>query len=461
MKIFNTLTRQKEEFEPIKRKKVSLYTCGPTVYAYAHIGNLRSYIFEDILKRTLEYNDYKVKHIMNITDVGHLTSDSDTGEDKLEKGAKEEGRTAQEVAKFYTEAFIKDLKRLNIEYPDYFCKATKYIKDQIEIIELLEKKGYTYQIEDGVYLDTSKLKGYGKLARLDKNSLKAGARVEMVAGKKNPTDFALWKLTPKGVKRQQEWNSPWGKGFPGWHLECTAIQGNELGFPFDIHCGGIDHIPVHHTNEIAQTKAAYGIDPVNYWLHNEFLVLKDGEKMSKSKGNISTLKELMRKGIDPLSYRYLNLITHYRSPLMFDMESLKAAQNALNNLHDKVLEIKTKPKKTKNTERYLIRFEDAINDDLGTPQAIALMWEVLKLEKLTDSEKYYLLLEFDKIFGLRLSEIKKIKVPKEIKELIKEREKARKNKDWIRSDGIRLRIEEKGYQIKDTESGVRIIKKSK
>jgi cysteinyl-tRNA synthetase len=462
MKIFNTLTRQKEEFKPIK-KKVGLYTCGPTVYWYAHVGNLRSYIFEDVLKRTLEFNGYKVKHIMNITDVGHLTSDSDTGEDKLEKATKSEGRTAQEIAKFYTEAFIKDLKRLNIEYPDYFCKATEYIKEQIRIVKILEDKGYAYIIEDGVYLDTSKLKEYGKLANLDIKKLKAGARVEMVKGKKNSTDFALWKLTPKGVKRQQEWDSPWGKGFPGWHIECTAIGVKTLGLPFDIHCGGIDHIPVHHTNEIAQAQAAFGIDPVNYWMHNEFLVLKEG-KMSKSKGNILTLANLIEKKINPLAYRYLSLITHYRSQLMFDMESLGAAQNALDNLYERVLEIKSKPKKTEKTEEYSNSFKEEVNDDLNTPKAIALMWDVLKSKELTNSEKYYLLLEFDKIFGLKISEVKEIKASREVKILIHERLEFRNNKDWKKSDEIRIKIEKKCKEegnkckINDTTGEVTITK---
>jgi cysteinyl-tRNA synthetase len=457
MKLFNTLTRQKEEFKSIKKNKVGLYACGPTVYWYAHIGNLRSYLFEDILKRTLEFNNYKVKHIMNITDVGHLTSDSDTGEDKLEKGAKAEGKKAQDIARFYTEAFIKDLKRLNIEYPDSFHRVTDYIEEQIEIVKIIEEKGYAYVIEDGVYLDTSKLKDYGKLANLDIDNLKAGARVDMVKGKKNPTDFALWKLTPKGTKRQQEWDSPWGKGFPGWHIECTAIGFKNLGFPFDIHCGGIDHIPVHHTNEIAQSQAAFGVDPANYWLHNEYLVLKDG-KMSKSKGTILKISDLIEKGVNPLAYRYLNLMSHYRSQLMFDMESMEAAQNALDNLYEKVLEIRPKKKKTKKTQEYLIKFKEEINDDLNTPKAIALMWEVLKSKDLTNPEKYYLLLEFDKVFGLKISDIKEVKVPREIKKLIKERKEARDNKEWEKSDKIRDKIEEKGYQIKDTSEGVKVIK---
>lgn len=361
LKLFNTLTRKKENFNPIpelrfarsvrgrprkailrgkgsrKNKRVGVYTCGPTVYDYAHIGNLRTYLFEDFLKRILLYNGYKVKHVMNITDVGHLTSDADTGEDKLEKGAAREKKTVWQIAQFYTQHFKKDLKNLNILEPDVWLKATETIKEQIDFIKQLEKKGFTYTIADGVYFDTSKLKNYGQIWGQKPETLKPGARVAIVKGKKHPTDFALWKFTPKGVKRQMEWDSPWGRGFPGWHTECVVMAQKELGSPFDIHAGGIDHVPIHHKNEIAQSRAGFGNNLANFWLHGEFLITE--EKMSKSKGNIIILDTLIEKGFNPLAYRYLCLTAHYRSKLRFSWKSLEAAQNALRNLYDKIKNI--------------------------------------------------------------------------------------------------------------------------
>ena len=330
--LFNTLGRQKQEFIPIKKGKVGLYTCGPTVYDYAHIGNLRSFIFEDILKRVLQYNNFKVKHAMNITDVGHLVSDSDEGEDKMEKGSRRTGKTAWEIAKFYTLSFKKDLADLNVISPAVLCKATDHIKEQIALIKKLEKKGFTYQTVDGIYFDTSKLNDYGKLADLQHQELKAGIRVDL-GGKKNSSDFALWKFSPKHEKRQMEWKSPWGVGFPGWHIECSAMSVKYLGQPFDIHCGGIDHVPVHHTNEIAQSEAATGKPMANFWLHNEFLNLKDA-KMSKSGENFITLPSLIEKGYSPLAYRYFLLQAHYRKQLIFSFEALTAAQNFC--LHEKI-----------------------------------------------------------------------------------------------------------------------------
>ncbi len=461
IKFYNTLTRKKEIFKPLKDKKVGLYTCGPTVYWYAHIGNLRTYIFEDILKRVLEYNGYKVKHIMNITDVGHLTSDADTGEDKIELGAKREKKTAWEIAKFYTEAFKKDIKALNIIFPTRFLKATDYIKEQIEFIKLLEKKGFTYKIEDGIYFNTAKIKNYGELAQLKKKKIKPGARVKLVPGKKNPTDFALWKFTPPGVKRQMEWDSPWGKGFPGWHTECVVMAIKHLGIPFDIHCGGIDHIPIHHTNEIAQAEAGFGKKLANYWLHGEFLVLKEG-RMGKSEGNIIILEDLVKKGFNPLAYRYLCLGTHYRKKLTFSWEALKFAQISLNNLYQKIREIKAEARKSKKdkkakslSEKYKNGFLNFINDDLNIPRALALTWEMIKDKNLDNNEKYKLLLDFDKIFGLNLKEIK-IDIPAEIKKLVKQREKYRKEKNWEKADEIREKIKKMGFEIEDTKEGPKI-----
>ena len=464
LKFYNTLIRKKQIFKPLKDKKVGLYTCGPTVYWFAHIGNLRTYIFEDILKRVLEYNGYKVKHIMNITDVGHLTSNADTGEDKLEKGAKREKKTVWEIAEFYTKAFKQDIKRLNIKPPDVWVKATDTIKEQIELIKILEKKGFTYVIRDGVYFDTSKLKTYGRLWSKKKKKLRAGARVEMVPGKKNPTDFALWKFSPPRRKRQMEWKSPWGVGFPGWHTECVVIGIENLGIPFDIHCGGIDHIPIHHTNEIAQAEAAYGEILARYWLHGEFLVLKEG-RMGKSEGNIIVVEDFIKKRINPLAYRYLCLGTHYRSKLTFSWQALKGAENSLNNVYQKVSELqcnKSGSRYIKSGSRsiktYQKKFLNFINDDLNMPKALALMWRLVKDEKIPNNQKYKLLLDFDRIFGLDLDKIKKTRIPKKIKELVKQREQFRQQKQWRKADEIRKKIKKMGYQIEDTEKGPRIKK---
>ena len=470
LKLQNTLTGKKEIFKPIKNGKVGLYTCGPTVYWYAHIGNLRTYLFEDILKRTLEYQEYKVNHTMNITDVGHLTSDADTGEDKLEKGAKREKKTAWEIADFYAKAFKKDLKLLNIKEPNIWVKATDTIDDQINLIKILEKKGFTYKIKDGIYFNTSKLKTYGRFFRKKKIDLRAGARVKMASGKKNLTDFALWKFTPKGTKRQMEWQSPWGVGFPGWHTECVVMGIKNLGIPFDIHCGGIDHISIHHTNEIAQAEAAYKKDLAKFWLHGEFLILKQG-KMAKSEGNIITLKDLInpapkqvrsgtRKKFNPLSYRYLCLNAHYRSKLTFSWNAMKGTENSLNNLYQKTEEIKSQIPNTKfqilKNNSYQKKFLEFISDDLDMPKALALMWQLIKDKKVSPKEKYNLLLDFDKVLGLNLGKIKKTKIPKEIMELAAEREKCRKQKKWEKSDKIRKKIKKKGYIVKDTKSGPKI-----
>jgi len=462
IKFYNTLTRKKQIFKPISDKKVGLYTCGPTVYWYAHIGNLRTYIFEDILKRSLEYSGYQVKHIMNITDVGHLTSDSDTGEDKIEKGAKREKKTAWEIAKFYEEAFLRDLERLNIKKPTILVRATETIQDQIEFIKILEKKGFTYIIEDGVYFDTSKLKTYGRLWGKKKMNIKPGARVEIVPGKKNPTDFALWKFTSTGVKRQMEWDSPWGRGFPGWHTECVVMSKKFLGVPFDIHCGGIDHIPIHHTNEIAQSEAAFGKILANYWLHGEFLTIEKG-KMAKSEGNIITLDDFLKKGINPLSYRYFCLNAHYRSKLDFSWKAIEASQNALNNLYQITLDfLDYRPESQNNYsqkfKKYQKEFLSFINDDLDTPKALALTWKLIKDKNILNQEKYKLLLNFDQVFGFGLQKIKKAELPEEINNLIKLREDYRKNKDWQKADEIRKKIEKFGYIVEDTKEGPKVKK---
>ncbi len=498
LKIYNSLNHRLEEFKPIKKKAAGLYTCGPTVYNYAHIGNLRTYVFEDILKRVLNVNDYQVKHVMNITDVGHLTSDADVGEDKMEKGARREGKTAWEIADFYITAFEQDLNDLNILPPDIWCRATDHIKEQIKLIEKLEKNGFTYQTSDGIYFDTSKFPNYGKMANLENQEIQAGARVDM-GEKKNPTDFALWKFSPTNEQRQMEWKSPWGVGFPGWHIECSAMSVKYLGQPFDIHCGGIDHIPVHHINEIAQSEAANGKPLANYWLHGEFLLVQEitcvecGEeynpsrlfisglagsnkdlgascpkcgvmnfkKMAKSGGSFLTLATIKEKGINPLAYRYFLLQTHYRKQVNFSWEALQAATTGYERLKQTVANLQTKEvEETKNTEQYYNQFKECLNDDLNMPQALALTWKMLDDKILTDQEKLWLIKKFDEVFGLKLdAEIKAEALPEEILEIINERDTARTEKDWAKSDELRKVLEGMGYKVEDALDGTKVSKK--
>jgi len=455
LKLFNTLTKKKEVFKPIKKSGVSFYSCGPTVYWYQHIGNLRSYISWDILKRVLQFNKYKTKHVINVTDVGHLTSDADTGEDKIEKAAKKEGKKASEVSNYYFKVFKQDFKKLNISEPNYWPKASEHIKEQIDLIKTLEKKGFTYKTSDGIYFDTSKLKDYGKLARLKIKDLEEGKRTEK-REKRNKTDFALWKFSNE--KRQQEWKRPWGVGFPGWHLECSAMSSKYLGKQFDIHTGGREHIPVHHTNEIAQSEAAFGKTPwVKYWLHAEWLLFK-GEKISKSTGGLYTVSELEKKGFNPLIFRYLCLSTHYRKRLNFSLDALESAQISYNKLKNIILEIKNKKDSKGSVGKYKKEFLTYINNDLNVSKGLALLWKVLK-SNLGSKEKYSLVLEFDKVFGLGLKNIKEEKIPKEILNLVKEREKYRKEKNWKKSDELRNLILKKGYEVKDTKERFIIIRK--
>lgn len=446
---------------PIDPPNVGIYSCGPTVYDYAHIGHIRRYVGDDILKRVLELNGYKVKHVMNITDVGHLTSDADTGEDKMEKAAKRLGKSAGDIAKFFEEQFFASIDSLNIKRPDVVSRATEHIPDQIELIRKLEEKGFTYKTGDGIYFDTSKLTDYGKLGG-EKRGIKPGARVD-VAGKKNPTDFALWKFSPKDKKRQMEWDSPWGIGFPGWHIECSAMSMKYLGETFDIHTGGIDHLPIHHPNEIAQSETATSKPFVRFWLHHEFLQV-NGQKMSKSLGNLYTIDDVKKKGFDPLSLRYLYLTAHYKDPLNFTWESLSSAQSAFNKLRSQVLAAKDQksrttlsPEKQVKLDDYRKKFVRAINDDLNTPQALALLWEMMK-SNLPSEDKYDLALSFDEVLGLRLAEsIATQRLPTtEVKKLVEEREKLRSEGKFEESDKIRKRIFEKGYLLEDTPEGPRL-----
>jgi len=455
LKLYNTLSHKKENFKPLKKKQVGLYTCGPTVYNYAHIGNLRTYVFEDILKRVLLYNNYQVKHVMNITDVGHLTSDADEGEDKMETGAKREGKTAWEIADYYTKAFKDNMKDLNLAEPDIWCKATDHIQEQIALVQTLIDKDYTYQTTDGIYFDTTKLTAYGKLSNLKKQALKSGCRID-IGEKKNPHDFALWKFSPQAEQRQMEWEAFGKKGFPGWHIECSAMSMKYLGEQFDIHCGGIDHIPIHHTNEIAQSETATDQQPwVKYWCHGEFLVL-DKDKMAKSKDNFLTLETLKEKSISPLAYRYFLLQTHYRKQLKFTWQALEAAQHGLEHLYKQVQTLGSQ--KGEIDKKFQKKFLTTINDDLNLPKAMSLTSELLK-SKLSQENKLATILDFDKILGLNLDEPEpEIEIPSKIQKLLAERQQARKDKDWQRSDRLRDKIKKLGFEIEDSQEGQKISK---
>jgi cysteinyl-tRNA synthetase len=458
LKLYNTLTRNKDTFKPISSKEVGLYTCGPTVYWHQHIGNLRTYVFSDILKRTLQYNNNKVKHIINVTDVGHLTSDADTGEDKMELAAKREGKSAKDVADFYLKLFKQDFDKLNILPPSKWVKATEHIKEQINLVEKLEKKKYTYETNDGIYFDSTKFKQYGKLAKLKIKGLQKGKRTD-IREKKNATDFALWKFSDTPGQRVQEWESPWGTGFPGWHLECSAMSMKYLGDKFDIHTGGEDHISIHHTNEIAQSEAATGKKPfVKYWLHGAFLVHK-GEKVSKSKGGLYTIFELEELGYKPMHFRYLCLLTHYRKPLDFTLEHLDAAKNAYEKLKRKVIEVKGQNHKGNTPQpSFQKNFLNAINDDLNMPKAIQIVLELLDDFDIDPKKKLALLENFDKVLGLDIKDMKKEKLSlsPEIKKLIEKREHLRNLKQFAEADIIREKIKEKGFVLEDSADGVKV-----
>jgi cysteinyl-tRNA synthetase len=458
--LFNTLTRRKEKFEPIRPGEVGLYTCGPTVYNYAHIGNLRTFIFEDILKRVLLYNGFKVKHVMNITDVGHLTGDRDMGEDKLEKGARREGKSAWDIAAYYTEAFKTDMRRLNIQEPGIWCKATDTIPEQIALIQTLESKGFTYRTGDGIYFDTAKFDHYAKLSNQDLNALQEGARVEKNPEKRNLTDFALWKFSPTGVQRQMEWDSPWGRGFPGWHIECSAMSMMYLGDQLDIHCGGTDHIDVHHTNEIAQSEAATGKRFFNFWMHGAFLIISGGKKMAKSEGNFLTLESaFLNKGIDPLAYRFATFQTHYRKPMEYSDEAVIAAQNGLQHLRNQVrtlMEAAETPAAIDPTFSEQLR--RTINNDLNMPQALAVIQELLKSE-LPAAEKLATLLDFDRVLGFELGKLmQEQELPPDIQALFEARKQARLQKQWALSDQLRDQLQALGYTVQDTSQGMKVFK---
>jgi cysteinyl-tRNA synthetase len=453
--LFNSLTRKKEKFVPLKDKLVTMYNCGPTVYERPHIGNFRAYIFADILRRVLEFNGYKVKQIINITDVGHLTSDADTGEDKIEKSAREKKKSAWEIARYFENLFKEDFKKLNLKKPFKFPRATEHIKEMIELIKILEKKGYTYKISDGIYFDTSKFKDYGKLGNLKKRK-DLLPRIEVNPEKRNPFDFALWKFSPKDQKRQMEWQSPWGVGFPGWHIECSAMAMKYLGKTIDIHTGGIDHLTVHHPNEIAQSEAATGKKFVRYWLHVNFLFV-EGKKMAKSLGNIFTLEDIEKRGFSPLAFKYLVLTSHYRSEINFTWQAMESAENAYRNLIENVsgeLIMNNYPRESALYPRESAHKEilNIINNDLDTPKLIAKIWEVLRSNKSFEYKKNFVLLA-DEILGLGLEKFIKRKIPKKIKDKVLLREKLRKEKKWEMADKIREELLKLGYKIEDTKFG--------
>ena len=459
LQLYDNYERRLRLFVPLHEgADVGLYTCGPTVYDFQHIGNFRTFLFEDALRRVLEWNGYRVRHVMNVTDVGHLTSDADDGEDKMEKGARRAGKTAWEIAQIYTDDFLADMARLNIESPTVLCRATDHIREQIDFIADIEKNGFTYRTPDGIYFDTAKQPDYGYLARLDVKGLEAGKRVELGA-KRHITDFALWKFSPPGEKRQMEWDSPWGKGFPGWHIECSAMAQEYLGDFFDIHCGGEDHINVHHTNEIAQTEARVGTRLANFWMHGYFLLLNDA-KMAKSAGEFLRVQSLVDRGYDPLAYRYLCLTGHYRGQLNFTWDALDAAATALDRLRQGVYALRDAGPAAPDAG-LVERFGSDLNDDLNVPRALAVAWEALRGE-LPPAVKRATLLRFDSVLGLGLAQwAPRIEaIPDDLQALAAARAAARKAKNWAEADRLRGLINAAGWDMEDRADGYTLKKRA-
>lgn len=460
IRLYNTLTRKKEEFIPIQKGIVKIYSCGPTVYNYAHIGNMRAYILMDTLRKVLEYNGYKVEQVMNITDVGHMTSDADSGEDKMEKSARIMNMSVYEIAEKFTKLFMNDIKSLNVKLPEHVVKATEHIKEMEEYVKELVDRGYAYETSKGVYFDTSKLENYGRyLSPNNIDGLLAGARIEVDSEKKNPLDFALWIKAPK--EHIMQWDSSFGKCYPGWHIECSAMSRKYLGEEFDIHTGGVDHIQIHHENEIAQSVGATGKILARYWLHTEFLLV-DGGKMSKSLGNVYTLAQLQEKNIEPLAFRYFTYSSNFTNKLNFTWKAIKSSQVSLNKLREQVN--KNKGVNTKLSEekikKYEERFLDAINDNLNMPIAISVLWDLLKEEKSNDV--YELAMKFDTVLSLELNKkMEEKEIPIAVQELLRKREEARKEKNFALSDELRKKILNLGYLVKDTKEGQKVEKSEK
>ena len=472
IKLFNTMSRKIEEFKPLEPGKVGFYGCGPTVYHYTHIGNLRSFIQNDILKRMLIENGYEVTHVMNITDVGHLTSDADSGEDKMEKGAARDNKSVFEVAKFYTDAFLKDFNDLNLIRPTHMPKATDYIQEQIDLIQQLEARGYTYKIEDdGIYYDTSKFPGYGKLTGGSLSGDRAGARVEFNDKKRNPTDFALWKFSPKNEKRQMEWDSPWGVGFPGWHTECCAMSMKLLGNHFDIHSGGEDLSRIHHNNEIAQSEPLVGAPWVNYWLHISFLIDKSGEKMSKSKGEFLGMDAIRSRGFDPMAYKYLVLLSHFQAQLAFSWEGLESASNGYKNIVKKLAALLSETDKGAVDKAVYGTWHDkmlsTISDNMKTAETLVIVQDLLKSSDINSATKIALFEFVDRLLGLqfidranRLNSLESEVAPAEVQALADARIAAKSEKNWALADELRAQIDAAGWSVVDTKEGAKLVKKS-
>ena len=466
IKLFNTYGRELQDFVPIVDGVVGMYTCGPTVYKYAHIGNLRAYVFEDFLRRTFEYAGFQVRHVMNVTDVGHLSGDADEGEDKMLRSAREEGMSVWDIAEFYTKAFFRDLDLLNIERPGVVCRATEHITEMIGLVKRLEERGFTYSSGGNVYFDIDKFPDYGRLALLERQELRAGARIEVDENKHNPRDFVLWFTNSKFEHQAMTWESPWGVGYPGWHLECSAMSMKYLGDHFDVHCGGVDHIPVHHTNEIAQSEAATGKKWVNYWLHNEFLLFND-RKMAKSSGGFVTLADLVEQGYDPLDFRYLCLGAHYRTQLQYTIEALDGARAARMNLVDRVVRLSDAvapapvAELSEASKAHLLVFEESLSSDLGLPKCLAEVWNVAKDTSITDRERLALLLEMDRVLGLRLDEAgqERDEIDEETRALVRERDEARRARDFKRADEIRDLLLGRDIILEDSPEGTKIYKK--
>jgi cysteinyl-tRNA synthetase len=463
MKLFNSLTREIDELVPVKKGKVGMYTCGPTVYDYPHIGHGRKYTYDDLLKRVLTYNGLKTVHVQNITDVGHLVSDGDEGEDKLEKGAARLKKTVWEVAEHFTSEFFLDMDRLNILRPDVSSRATDHIKDQIQLIETLREKGFAYDTPEAVYFDVSRFPRYGQLfgQRLEDKLTAVRDEVQTGSHKRNPVDFALWfKRVGRFADHTMHWDSPWGDGFPGWHIECSAMAMKYLGESFDIHTGGEDHLPIHHPNEIAQSEAATGKPFAKYWIHYAFLTV-DGQKMSKSLGNYYRIQDILDKGFSAMALRYLYLTAHYRTQLNFTWSSLAAAQSAYDKLKQFVKTTRSKPQDTrtqlskeklKKIDDFRTRFLIAVNNDLNFPQGLAVLWEMIK-SNIPDYDKLELILDWDQILGLDLANVNEVEVPEEVRKLAVDRELLRKQGKFVEADNVRMQIEKLGFIVRDTASG--------
>jgi cysteinyl-tRNA synthetase len=456
LRLYNALVREKQVFEPIAPPEVRMYTCGPTVYSHAHVGNMRSYVFADVLKRTLLYFGYSVKHVINITDVGHLSDDADFGEDKMELAARKENASIWDIAERYTELFRADLRRLNVLDPDIWCKATDHISEQIAMIQTLEDKGFTYRTSDGIYFDTSKDPSYGQLSRVQLGGQEAQDRIERADEKLNPADFALWKFSPAEENRQMEWDSPWGRGFPGWHIECSAMSSKYLGEQFDIHTGGIDHLPVHHPNEVAQSENALGVHPwVRFWLHNGWLMFGEA-KISKSTGGLLNLDDLIANGIDPLAFRLFFLSAVYRQQLGFSVEAMERSQTSYRRLlhHAELLRDAAGSEVPPPPEGPRARFRAAIGDDLNTPQALAVLWEVVRGDA-PPAEKWALMRDFDRVLGLDLESAGQGVTEEDarVDALLRERAEARQSGDFTRADEIRDQLRDEGILIEDSPQG--------